>query len=361
MFTINSDIRKAHTPPARFYRQSDYFEASLERIFQQSWHYLADANLLPEGPSYYPITLLPETLQEPLLLTRGRDQQLRCLSNVCTHRGKVIAEQPGKGPLLRCGYHGRCFDIQGKFRSMPGFEEVPDFPSPSDHLHQLPLEEHFGMLFSSIRPRVALKTMIQPILDRLSWLPLDQLVFTEAGTRDFQVQAHWALYCDNSLEGFHIPFVHPALNAAVEMTAYETEQFDYCNLQLGLAKENEPCFDQPDDAPDAGRRIYAYYFWVFPNLMFNFYPWGLSLNLVDPISPNLTRVRFRTYRFPEQPFNREENQLEVTELEDEAVVESVQQGLQGSFYDRGRYSPTWEQNLHHFHRLLADWLFPKEN
>jgi hypothetical protein len=31
------------------------------------------------------------------------------------------------------------------------------------------------------------------------------------------VNAHWALYCDNYLEGFHIPFVHEDLDAALIM------------------------------------------------------------------------------------------------------------------------------------------------
>ena len=42
----------------------------------------------------------------------------------------------------------------------------------------------------------------------------------------------------------------------------------------------------PNDHIDHGKKIAAYYFWVFPNLMLNFYPWGLSLNKVIPLSQN---------------------------------------------------------------------------
>jgi hypothetical protein len=31
----------------------------------------------------------------------------------------------------------------------------------------------------------------------------------------------------------------------------------------------------------------------------------------------------------------------------------VQKGLRSRLYDRGRYSPSREQGVHHFHRLLA--------
>ena len=45
--------------------------------------------------------------------------------------------------------------------------------------------------------------------------------------------------------------------------------------------------------------------------------------------------------------------LDRVEREDESVVECVQQGVRSRIYERGRYSPSREQGVHHFHRLLA--------
>ena len=42
-------------------------------------------------------------------------------------------------------------------------------------------------------------------------------------------------------------------------------------------------FDLPPGHPDEGQAIAAYYLWLFPNMMFNFYPWGLSVNIVIPV------------------------------------------------------------------------------
>jgi choline monooxygenase len=53
------------------------------------------------------------------------------------------------------------------------------------------------------------------------------------------VRAHWALYCENYLERFHIPFVHAGLNAAIDYGNYTTELFSLSNLQLGIAKEKK--------------------------------------------------------------------------------------------------------------------------
>lgn len=352
---IQSDIRKAATLPAWFYRDSQAFETVKEKIFARSWHYVADATVVEAPTVQYPFTLLPGVMDEPLLLTRDGKERLHCLSNVCTHRGKIIVEEPGKGRLLRCGYHGRCFGLDGAFRSMPSFDAVENFPAPEDDLTALSVKEWLGMIFISLEPEVAFEEMIRPIEERLGWMPFDTLQFSEEGTQDYYVDANWALYCDNYLEGFHIPFVHPALNQAITSGSYGYELFPYCSLQLGLAEEGEPCHDIPEGWPDYGKRIYAYYYFVFPNLMLNFYPWGLSLNVVEPLSHNKTRVRFRTYYFAGAPANRQVNRIDQTELEDEEVVESVQLGLQSRFYKKGRFSPKEEPAVHHFHRLVADY------
>ncbi|MAT54888.1 MAG: choline monooxygenase [Saprospirales bacterium] len=353
---IHPEIGKSSTLPASFYREPAIFEQVKEKVFASSWLYVADRTALDGLNNAHPFTLLPGVLNEPLLLSGDDAGTVRCLSNVCTHRGMLVVEKPGKYPSLRCTYHGRCFHMDGRFKQMPEFEGVEDFPSENDNLTQVPLREWLGMYFVSLNPAFSFEDAIQPIVDRIGWMPLDTLVFEEEGTADYPVAANWALYCDNYLEGFHIPFVHPALNKALDFKQYKYELFPWGSLQLGIAEEGEPCFDIPEGAPDHGKAIYAYYYWLFPNLMLNFYPWGLSLNVVQPLSHDKTLVRFRTYRFRGRPFDRELNVLEKTEMEDEAVVEAVQMGVQSRFYKAGRYSVKQEQAVHHFHRLLSQQL-----
>ena len=306
--------------------------------------------------SVYPFNLLTGILDEPLFFSKDESGAVKCLSNVCTHRGKILVEKPGNSKLITCGYHGRCFHLDGKMKRMPKFEEAKNFPSEADHLTKVSFEEWLGMYFVSLNPKTAFSEMIKPIMDRIAWMPLDTLKYDADSSKEFLVNAHWALYCDNFLEGFHIPFVHPALNEAIDFGSYEYELFPYCNLQLGIAKEGEPCFKVPEGAVDFGRNIYAYYFWLFPNLMLNFYPWGLSLNIIQPLGLDKTRIIFRSYRFENEPFTYDENNLEITELEDEAVVESVQKGIQSRFYKKGRFSPSMEKAVHHFHHLIASFL-----
>lgn len=350
---IDPDIRKANTLPASFYRDREWFDRTTDRVFRRFWHYAADATAIEAPQSLHPFTLLPGVLDEPLLLSKDKAGNAYCLSNVCTHRGKVLVEAPSQKKLISCNYHGRCFNLDGTFRSMPEFEGVENFPSAKDHLAQISMKEVMGMYFVSPDPLQPFEDMLAPMMERVGWMPFDKLRFDAASSRDFHVESNWALYCDNYLEGFHIPFVHPALNQAIEFERYEYHLFPYVNLQVGVAKEGEPAFDIPEGYPDHGRAIYAYYFWVFPNIMFNFYPWGLSLNIVEPLNHKQTLVRFRSYVFDDTPFTREKNSIDETELEDEEVVESVQKGVQSRFYQHGRYAPEMEVAVHHFHRLLS--------
>ena len=352
-YAIQSDIKKAATLPAAFYRNAEAFEASKEKIFAAHWNFVTETASIAEPGQVYPFTLLEGVLDEPLVLTHDQNGMKHCLSNVCTHRGNLVAMQPGKARMLSCGYHGRCFRLDGTFKSMPAFEGAEDFPTAADHLTPVSFEEWLGLIFVSLNPAVPFEEMTRPMRERLNWLPLDTLHLVEEGTTDYHVNAHWALYCDNFLEGFHIPFVHPALNAAIDFEQYAYEIFPYCNLQIGIADEGQPHFEAPEGHPDFGRKIYAYYYWLFPNLMFNFYPWGLSLNVVEPQGLQKTRIRFRTYLYKDATHQRSLNNLEATELEDEAVVESVQRGIQSRYYHSGRFSPTMEQGVHHFHSLLA--------
>ena len=92
-------------------------------------------------------------------------------------------------------------------------------------------------------------------------------------------------------------------------------------------------------------------------MMFNFYPWGISVNVVLPVSASKSVVKFLTYVRDEQLMDSGAGaDLHGVELEDEAVVESVQRAIRSRFYTHGRYSPTREQGTHHFHRLIAEFM-----
>jgi len=353
---VAPDIAEASTLPAAFYQDPQVYERCKERVFAQSWQLVGDTDDLKAPGTVKPLVLLEGCLDEPLVLTRDYDDQLHLLSNVCTHRGMLVAETGGNERYLRCRYHGRRFGLDGCFQAMPEFEGVKGFPSAKDNLPQVSLElwGRNKFLFASLNPVAPLSEVLKPVQERLGWLPFNEFYFEPSRARDYLVRANWALYCDNYLEGFHIPFIHASLSSAIDYGSYTSEIYTWSNLQLGVAASGETAFDLPQDSPDYGKRIGAYYYWVFPNLMLNFYPWGLSVNVVRPLGPELTKVSFLPYVWDSTLLETGAGAgLDRVEREDEVVVEAVQKGVKSRFYDRGRFSVAREQGVHHFHRLLA--------
>ncbi|HYK97367.1 MAG TPA: aromatic ring-hydroxylating dioxygenase subunit alpha [Candidatus Acidoferrales bacterium] len=356
-FEIDRDIRVARTLPARVYSDPEIFRRQRDRVFARTWQYVAHGDVVKIPGQVYPFTLLPGTLDEPLVLTRDPADRVRCLSNVCTHRGTLVVEGAGVEQQLRCRYHGRRFTLDGRFHSMPEFEGTKDFPSKDDDLRELELGWFHSFMLVALAPAMAFTEAAQPMTRRLSGLPFGALVYDAAGARDYVVGANWALYIDNYLEGFHIPYVHSGLADVLDYGEYAVELERYAVLQLGIANEGERAFALPASHPDAKRRVAAYYYWLFPTTMFNVYPWGVSVNVVTPLAVDRTRVSFLPFVWDATA--REQGAgagLDRVEREDEAIVESVQRGVRSRLYERGRYSPTRETGVHHFHRLLAEFL-----
>lgn len=348
---IEADLSTARTPGAEFYLDPELHELTLARAFAGHWQWIADEAEWGPGWSALPRLLLPGGLAEPLLLTRDSGQT-RCLSNVCTHRARPLLDQPTRAPGLRCGYHGRRFDLAGRMQSAPGFEGLEGFPGPEDHLAEQALERAGPWWFVRLAAGPDFARWWGPVARRLAHLPLEQARPAPERSRDFELEAHWALYVENYLEGLHIPFIHPGLNAQLEFQAYGYELLPLGVLQLGEARTPDGAFALPPEHPDQGRSLAAWYFWLFPNLMVNAYPWGISINRIEPLGPRRTLVRFRSYVFdPSRLGQGAGGDLDQVEREDERAVEAVMQGLCSRGHRRARYAPGHDRGVHHFHRL----------
>ncbi|MFN3342336.1 MAG: aromatic ring-hydroxylating oxygenase subunit alpha [Flavobacteriales bacterium] len=361
MFKVSKDIREAFTLPGAFYNSEEGLELCRKRLFHRSWQYIADSEVIRLPDSAYPFDFMEGFIEEPLLFTRDKQDNLHCFSNVCTHRGNILIDHPCTlNSGITCSYHGRRFNIDGTFRSMPECEGMKDFPSPEDDLSKLELKQWKQFMFTSIDPAFPFEAVFAEMEARVGWMPVDKFVFDPTRSQEYLVRANWALYCDNYLEGFHIPYIHKDLARSLDYQGYASEIYPWSNLQLGIAKGGEMAFDLPKDSPDYGKRVAAYYYWLFPNIMFNFYPWGLSLNIIRPLKHNLTRVIFRSYVWDPSKLDQGAGALlDRVEREDEAIVEKVQKGTNSLLYNKGRYSPKMEQGVHHFHRLITEMLSEK--
>jgi len=352
---LSTNINVSATLNADFYSSNAAWDKLKENAFARNWGWVGDTNVLFKGShTVQPFTYYENYLHEPLLLSKQNGDGLKCLSNICTHRGYLLVDHPQKVKKITCGYHGRRFNLQGEMEFMPEFKEAENFPRPCDNLHELPLKRWNQFLFTRLEGNADFDSIFNEIDKRVGFLPISDFRFAPELSQDYLVHAHWALYCDNYLEGFHIPFVHQELNKVLDYGKYDTLCYNGFNLQLGYGDSGSFHFNLPKGHPDYGENVTAFYYWVFPNMMFNFYPWGLSVNVVRPLKPNLTKVSFYCYIYNDDIFEKMDAAAltDKVEREDEFVVEAVHKGLQSRFYKNGRFSPKREKGVHQFHCLL---------
>ena len=204
MFEIHPDISKAETLSSKFYTDEGIFYDSLEKIFSRTWHYVGTNK---EINNLKPFNIL----DTPLVISKD-GEIFNCFSNVCTHRGAILVEKDCQVSGIRCRYHGRRFGLEGKFLSMPEFEDVKNFPTEKDNLTNISHDFWNQFIFAALNPISSLEDFTCEMTKRVKSLEIYKLT----ATKDYTVNAHWALYCENYLEGFHVPFVHPALNAEID-------------------------------------------------------------------------------------------------------------------------------------------------
>ena len=351
---VDDDPLRARTLPAAIHRDPSFARALVDRVLACTWHATLASHALPSPGHAVPATLLPGSLDEPVLFSRDGGGVLHVRSNVCTHRGNLLVDAACASSALRCAYHGRRFAANGTFESAPGFERAAGFPSAADDLPVVPTGAFGPLQFTAVRPAQPFDAFIAPARRFLGWAGSERFAFDARTSRDYVVEAPWTLYVENYLEGLHVPFVHPSLARELDARTYRVEPVDDAVLQVADAASSATAFVLPRGHPDEGRSIAAYYLWLFPTTMLNLYPWGLSVNRIEPIGAARTRVQFLS--FVSDPSRRSAGagaELDRVEREDEAVVAATARGVRSRFYDRGRLAPGHEAGVLHFHRLLA--------
>jgi choline monooxygenase len=301
-------------------------------------------------------------LDKPFFLQRGwRDTQLRLMPNVCTHAWYPLVPGASRGERLVCAQHGRQFDGAGRVLSQPGFKTFRD----CDQLAAFPTAEHGPLLYACLgKPRLPFAKLFAPVAASLGKLPLEKLERRAQAGELREVDGNWKQHAWNYMDKFHVQFIHKApggLADAIDLAGYKTELNDGAALQWAYAKDPEAGFDPallPERFRDAaGRRVFALWWFIFPGLTLNFYPWGLSVNLYEPVPgrPEKTLFRWFAYSWDDAKFaRRDELWLSgQVDAEDVEAMAQVRRGARSGFAPRGRFSPTEETGPHWFHRAVS--------
>ncbi|MCA9922569.1 MAG: Rieske 2Fe-2S domain-containing protein [Anaerolineales bacterium] len=360
-YTFTLDPALAQTLPARWYTDPAFLTAEKEAIFWRTWQPVGRTADVRRPGDFFTC----EVLGEPLVISRGKDNELRAFFNVCKHRAGPVAAGKGNRKSLQCKYHGWTYGLDGRLRNTPEFEGVQNWTPEQMCLTSVPVEAWGPFIFVNLNPQARpLGEALQPIADEVAAAGFNIADMTLAERRDYELDCNWKVYIDNYLEGYHIPIAHPGLFREIDYDQYRVETF------ATYSKQHAPMRPASDvDALDRDRRYMrteaeeqALYYWLFPNVMLNFYPDNLQINIILPLGYGRTLTIFEWYF--EQPGTGpgwESMQQSVAfsdqvQKEDIALCEAVQRGLQSQSYNQGRFSVKRENGVHHFHGLLNRYL-----
>ena len=351
-FSIDPEIARAWTLPARHYFDPETYQSEREKIFHRTWQVVGHRDQLVKARDYFTI----ELAGEPLLLVRDQNGEVRGFYNVCRHRAGPPAEGCGSRKVFRCGYHGWTYGLNGELISAPEFEGVEAFDPAQFSLRPVRVGEWSNLIFVNLDDKAEpLAAALGGLTEETGRHAFKRMTLFER--RTYEMKCNWKTYVDNYLEGYHLPSVHPGLNRELDYNAYEVE------IHSAYVRQFSPIRGaQPGDAsrryPGAKEDLTTDYFWIFPNWMLNCYPDNVSLNVVLPLGPERSVVSFEWY-VPEGTPGRESARSAVAfsdeiQAEDAAICETVQKNLASRSYDRGRYSVKQEKGVHAFHCLYAD-------
>lgn len=229
--------RPGHSLPQALYNDPAMFEFDLHAAFARTWLLGAFACELPVAGSYSAIMVGPW----PILIVRGRDGQIRGFHNSCRHRGAVLCKEgQGRSPRIVCPYHRWTYNLDG---SLLNATRMPDDFDNSDHgLRPVRTEVVAGAVYICLsdnppaidRFRADMERVLGPHdLENAKVVRVERLV----------EQANWKLVLENGRECYHCQASHPELAKTfpADMSAYfdfggaeHARRYEARMLEIGL-------------------------------------------------------------------------------------------------------------------------------
>lgn len=360
-YIVTNDLSLAQTLPSRWYTAPEFLPLETEKLFWRTWQPIGRTELVARPGDFF----TGELVGEPLVITRGKDNQLRAFFNVCQHRAGPVAKGRGNRKSLQCAYHGWTYDLSGQLLHAPEFDGVQDWQKEAVCLKPVAVTTWGPFVFVNLNPNcLPFDHYYGQIKEEVKAAGFRIEQMSRVERRDYLINCNWKVYVDNYLEGYHIPIAHPELFRALDYDAYRVDTFRYHSCQYA------PFFPLSEEQPrERDRRIMrseneaqALYYWVFPNVMLNIYPDNMNINIILPLGHDQTLTIFEWYF--EQPGTGpgwESMQQAIAfsdriQQEDIEICETVQKGLTSRAYNQGRLSLARENGVHHFHQLLAEFL-----
>ncbi|NYF25245.1 aromatic ring-hydroxylating dioxygenase subunit alpha [Sporosarcina sp. JAI121] len=339
---VSNKISEANTLPSWLYTKPEVLEVEKSEIFSKTWQYVGHVSQFNKTGDY----ITTEVAGRPIIISYGKDEEIRAFYNVCPHRASRLVEGDGNKAVFTCPYHAWSFKLDGSLNRAPNMKGVENFNEDEFCLKKIKLEILESFIFVNLDPEAT--SMSSQFPDLFKHVRQHDLAsFKKVRVKETICKSNWKIGMDNYLECDHCSIVHKALVSKVDMNQYEVDLYENYSYQATPLKG----FSGDFDLGEGGR-----YYWLYPNTWFSFDPGpaNLSIHQSIPIDHKTTKYVYTTF-FKSDEITKEEEELmaidELVRQEDLDICETVQKGLETGVFTQGRFSLT-EKCVHQFHLLL---------
>ena len=362
---VRRPISAANGLPNAHYTDLSVYEEERAALLMAGWSGLAVAADVPAPGDAIPISFL----DIPLLLIRDRAGAVRVFHNICRHRGMILVDVPRKiEGAIRCPYHSWCYSTEGRLVSTPHVggpgQNTADGIDKST-LGLIEVRSHVWMDVVWINLSGDAPPFAEAHADLLErWSEFDKPLYHGGADSRFQltVNCNWKLAVENYCESYHLPWVHPGLNAYsrledhyhIEAAGRFSGQGTQVYRQLrGTDGATFPDFEGLSDTWDTA----AEYIALYPNVLLGVHRDHAFAIVLVPQSPGQTVENIHLYY--SEPDTDPDLRAQNTALwkqvfeEDIFVVEGMQRGRHTPMFDGGRFSPAMDGPTHLFHDWVA--------
>lgn len=223
--------------PAKVFNDREVYDVERERVFGKAWIYLGHVTEIPNPHDY----VLRSIADNPLIVTRDGNGEIRAMLNACTHRGAQLCRaEKGNARMYRCPYHGWTFTSSGKLAGVPQKKEAygTSLDEGDWDMVQLPRLEIFqGMIFGCLDKNAM---SLDEYLGDMKWYLELITKRSEGGLQVVGAPQRWVIEADWKL---------PADNFIGD--SYHTQTAHQSIVELGLLP-NDPFYAMAGDLIDAG-------------------------------------------------------------------------------------------------------------
>ncbi|GAA4595870.1 carnitine monooxygenase subunit YeaW [Planotetraspora phitsanulokensis] len=341
------------------YTDPKWFDVDQRAIFARTWQWLCHVEKLREPGSYVTGTVAGM----PIVAVRDEAGTLRAFYNVCKHRAHELLTGSGVRRSIVCPYHAWNFDLTGRLRRARNTGDMPSFDPSTVCLDQIQVTEFGGMVYVNLDPTAA------PLAEQSGGLGAeieerapDVAKLTLARRLTYTISSNWKNVVDNFLECYHCHVAHKDFVSLVDMSTYKVTTYGIYSSHMAQAGKAE---NSAYDVSGATVTEHAVW-WLWPNTCLLRYPGRGNFMVLQiiPDGPDRTREIWDFYLETEEPNEVEVDSIryidEVLQVEDIALVESVQRGMRTPAFTQGKivYDPSGsglsEHAVHHFHGLVLD-------